>query len=108
MFQPFDPIAPVGCNQQSSQSSVPFSFDKESEGPEQGPSFGSLFSQALGGVNDSIIEVGGLIEKAATGDTQNIHEITLKGAEAQVLLKLATSISSKVTSAATTLFQMQL
>jgi flagellar hook-basal body complex protein FliE len=103
-FMPFQPIMPIsnapgsnfiGLGNQERSSSVP-------ETP-----FENYLSQALNGVNDSIIQTGDLYQKAVAGKVQNLHQVTIAAAEAEVLLKLATGITSKLTTDATTLFQMQ-
>lgn len=81
-------------------------FMQDEEG--KGLTFQSLFAQAVNGVNDSLLSAGDLGRKAMTGEVKNLHEISIAGAKAEIMLKLATQITSKVTQAATQLFQMQI
>jgi len=42
------------------------------------------------------------------GSMENLHEMSIAGAKSEVMLHLTTQIASKLSSATTTLFQMQL
>lgn len=88
------------------ESGRPSAFLEDGEGKQL--TFQSLFAQAVNGVNDSLLTAGDLGRKVITGEVKNLHEVSIAGAKAEVMLKLATQITSKVTQAATQLFQMQI
>lgn len=71
-------------------------------------SFQNIFAQALNTVNDSLNTSGEYTKKLAEGSLENLHEMKIASAKAEIMLKLTTQIAAKVSSAATTLFQMQL
>lgn len=71
-------------------------------------SFQNLFSQAVNGVNDTLMRSGDLSRKVVTGDVKNLHEVSIAGLKSELMLKLATQVTSKMTQAATQLFQMQI
>ncbi|MEW6281430.1 MAG: flagellar hook-basal body complex protein FliE [Candidatus Eremiobacterota bacterium] len=75
---------------------------------ENANSFSALLGNALGTVNSVMDHSKVMTEKLATGDMNGIHEMTIAGAKAEVAMKLTTTIASKLASATTQLFQMQL
>lgn len=103
---PFQPIQPISSQPMDLGSESLFEEEDRGKSRHQIP-FENYLSQALNGVNDSILEAGGLFQKAVAGQVRNLHEVTLAGAETETLLKLATGIASKITTSANTLFQMQ-
>lgn len=107
MFQPINPIttdikaitsAPIGRN-------LPMT---EASGEVKGASFENMLAKSLGMVNDSLETAGDMSRKLALGEVNNLHEVTLAGQKAKILLNLTTAIASKVSHACTTLFQMQI
>ena len=114
MSNPFNPISPI-TNNLGPLNPTPLSFNME--GPktvsfdeEAGakPSFQNAFAQALEKVNDTMMTAGDYSQKLATGELQNVHEMSIAGAKAEVMLHLTTQIAARVSSACTTLFQMQI
>lgn len=75
---------------------------------EQANSFASLLGTAVNKVNTTMDASKKMTEALATGNVDNIHEITIAGAKAEVAMKMTTTIASKLAQATTTLFQMQL
>lgn len=71
-------------------------------------SFASLLGTAINKVNTVQAHSKEMTQKLASGDVDNIHEITIAGAKAEVAMKMTTTIASKLAQATTTLFQMQL
>ncbi len=80
------------------------------EGQEEsvGASFQSMLANALGSVNDTMDAARAGTEKLMTGQLENLHEASIAGEKAKIMLHLTTQIASKVASSCTTLFQMQL
>jgi len=73
-----------------------------------GETFGNFLAQALGNVNNTMGDAEEMGKKAATGELGNLHDLTITSAKSEVLLHLTTQVCSKVTSACTTMFQMQM
>ncbi|MBI2251232.1 MAG: flagellar hook-basal body complex protein FliE [Armatimonadetes bacterium] len=67
--------------------------DGESETAKEGESFNNIFAQALGHANNSLENYSELGTKLASGELENVHDLT---------------IASKGASATTALFQMQI
>lgn len=110
-FSPFQPINPVSSSLDSPDSSNVKQFKLSGSSfdePENNMSFARMFSDIVDGVNQSLFRAGDLTRRVASGETTSIHDFAIAGAKAEVMLKLATQITSKITSAATTLFQMQI
>lgn len=114
MQAPFNPIQPIQSNiLPISGSPLASTFGAPIEAPLGGeesaaPSFQNVFAKALGTVNDQMNVSGQMGDLLAAGKLENVHEMTLAGAKAGVMLKLTTQIAARISSAATTLFQMQL
>lgn len=115
-YQSFQPIQSINAKSNGS-----FNIDADSSGLSGNRSpfledevtgksltFQNLFSQAVNGVNDSLMHAGDLGRKVMTGEVKNLHEVSIAGVKAEIMLKLATQVTSKVTQAATQLFQMQI
>ncbi len=75
---------------------------------EQASSFASLLGNAVNTVNTIQDQSKKMTQALASGNVDNIHEITIAGAKAEVAMKMTTTIASKLAQATTTLFQMQL
>jgi len=71
------------------------------------PSFQSVLSSAVGKTNDSLKNVDNLARQLATGELKNLHDLTIAQLKAETMLKLTTQVASKLTSAAQSIFQMQ-
>ena len=104
---PFSPIGGIGSTN-IAPLNMNLAPDKSEKTDASGMSFGSLFANALNSVNDSQWTAGEMSEKLITGEMQNTHDMTIAGAKAEVMLHLTTQIASKLSSATTQLFQMQL
>lgn len=75
---------------------------------ENAKSFGNMLGDALGKVNTTLDTAHQSTQGLLDGSMENIHEMSIAGAKAEVMLHLTTQIASKLSSATTTLFQMQL
>lgn len=69
--------------------------------------FANYLKQALLGINDAVIEASVGYEEVAMGKGPNLHNVATMDFETHFLLYLAAGVTSNVTKAATTLFQMQ-
>jgi len=104
---PFAPIGGIGSTNLS-PINMNLSPDKTEDVPTGDRSFGSLFANALNNVNDTQWTAGEMSTKLITGQMENTHDMTIAGAKAECMLHLTTQIASKLSSATTQLFQMQL
>jgi flagellar hook-basal body complex protein FliE len=75
---------------------------------EDGQSFGSLLAGAMGQVNQSMDVSKQMTDGLLSGRLENIHEMTIAGAKSEVMMKLTTQITGKLSQATTQLFQMQI
>jgi flagellar hook-basal body complex protein FliE len=109
MTSPFAPIqsgSPFKLDLSAVNSKAPaFKLDDTSEAKQ---SFPNLFTSFLGNVNDSQNLAGEFTKKLVTGQMTNTHEMAIAGAKSEVMLHLVTQIATKLSSATTTLFQMQI
>jgi len=80
-----------------------FTLDKP-----QGESFQNIFMGFLDNANESQWNAGSYTKALTTGQLTNTHEMTIAGSKSEVMLHLVTQVASKLSSAATTLFQMQI
>lgn len=74
---------------------------------EQGRSFAQTLSDALGTVNEAQEGAKKATEALMTGRAESLHEVQVAGAKAEIMMKLTTTITSKLAQATTQLFQMQ-
>lgn len=107
-----EPFAPIrGINQQLSpiQSfSQPVSSSATGETKDDKYSFSNIIAKQLMGANEVLNESGKQTNLLITGQVKNPHDVAISGQKAAIMLKLTTTICSKVSSACTTLFQMQI
>ncbi|MDQ7822977.1 MAG: flagellar hook-basal body complex protein FliE [Candidatus Eremiobacteraeota bacterium] len=108
MSVPFEGIAPINTASMSPMSTgmqVGKSlFAKE----EEGSKFENLFANYMNTANATLNKAKDLGDKVATGDLGSIHKLSVAGMKAEIMLKLTTQIAAKLSSATTTLFQMQM
>lgn len=100
-FNPIQPIKPVDFEKA-------FTLDEVEAEPKGADAFQNVLNKALGGANESFTTVEALSKQLATGELKNLHDLTIAQSKAEVMLRLTTQIASKLATAATTLFQMQL
>lgn len=70
-------------------------------------SFGQTLADALGSVNDAQDGAKKASEGLMNGNAESLHEVQIAGAKAEIMMKLTTTITSKLAQATTQLFQMQ-
>jgi flagellar hook-basal body complex protein FliE len=75
---------------------------------EDGKSFSSMLAGAMGEVNSSMNASKQMTDGLLTGRLENIHEMTIAGAKSEIMMKLTTQITGKLSQATTQLFQMQI
>jgi flagellar hook-basal body complex protein FliE len=71
-------------------------------------SFANIMGTHVQAVNKTLHDSVQMKEKMIRGELQNTHEASIAGMKAGLMLKMTTAICSKVSSACTTLFQMQI
>ena len=107
-MQPFSPIN--GINQQinpiqSFQQAGSMGNEEKVDGKY---SFANIMGKQLYGANDVLNGAGAQTKKLMLGQVKNPHDVAIAGKKAGIMLKLTTTLCSKVSSACTTLFQMQI
>jgi len=107
-----EPFAPIqGVNQQLSpiqsltQQAGPVDSDQEVGNKF---SFANIMQSQVMGANDVLNEAGKQTSRLIRGEVKNPHDVAISGQKAGIMLKLTTTICSKMSSACTTLFQMQI
>jgi flagellar hook-basal body complex protein FliE len=104
---PFAPISGSPFKTDLSAISTP-AFKLEGPKEKSGENFPNLFQSFLQNANDAQNKAGDYTKALVTGQLTNTHEMTVAGAKSEVMLHLVTQITSKLSSAATTLLQMQI
>jgi len=104
MTSPFNPIKPFSSQITPIQPFKPGEADKTGGAS----SFNKTLMSALDGMTGQFNAAGDKIDGLMTGKVNNIHDVVVEGEKAGIMLKLATHIASKVCTACTTLFQMQI
>lgn len=75
---------------------------------EDGKSFSSMLSGAMGQVNEAMDVSKQMTNGLLDGRLENLHEMTIAGAKSEIMMKLTTQITGKLSQATTQLFQMQI
>ena len=75
---------------------------------ENARSFSNMLGDALSNVNTTMEAARATTDGLLGGTMENLHEMSIAGAKSEVMLHLTTQIASKLASATTTLFLMQL
>lgn len=77
-------------------------------GEGAGPAgFGDLVSQFLQDANNQQLQVGRQIEALATGETNNVHDVVLSVAKADLAFRLVMEIRNRLISSYQELMRMQ-
>lgn len=76
--------------------------------PEVGGGFESVFSTCMNQVNTTMNASAKLGEQIITGDVGSLHQVSVAGMKSKILLQLTTQVAAKLSSATSTLFQMQM
>lgn len=106
-----DPVAGIkGINQQLSPiQSLGKGLDSSGESSDsKGISFSSVLGKSLMGAGKIMDVPAAMTDKLITGEVKNPHDVTMAGEKARIMLRLTTTVCSKVAAACTTLFQMQI
>ncbi|MFP4497692.1 MAG: flagellar hook-basal body complex protein FliE [Vulcanimicrobiota bacterium] len=108
-MQPFKPIQ--GLNTQINPVQLMSHTNGAKEMEESGDkkfTFSNVMATQLKGANDVVNQSGDFTNKLLKGEIKNPHDVAISGKKAGIMVKLTSAVCSKVTSACTTLFQMQI
>ena len=106
LSSPFAPIQPMNTRGDlKAFSAPPFQLDKESGGEQ---TFENMFTSFMKNADDSQWRAGDYTQQLVSGQMASTHEMQITGAKSEVMLHLMTQVASKLSSATTTLFQMQI
>lgn len=100
--------APSSIGGIGSIGSVSSPLDPSNVSEEDGKSFSSMLAGAMGQVNQSMDVSKQMTDGLLSGRLENIHEMTIAGAKSEIMMKLTTQITGKLSQATTQLFQMQI
>ena len=111
MSLPFNPINPIQGN--ISPISTPsvgkaLGFEGAGKAGENTGEFGNMFMSLINTTNGALSDAGKTAQGLLSGQLENIHDMTIAGEKAKIMLHLTTQLASKMSTACTTLFQMQL
>jgi len=70
--------------------------------------FENIFTNYMNTANTTMMKAKDLGDQVATGDLKSLHKLSVAGMKAEIMMKLTTQIAAKLSSACTTLFQMQM
>ena len=107
MTSPFAPIGSINSKPGLSVVNPSTAFSTSQAEKKEG-GFDNVFAGFLNNVNDTQLKAGDYTKALVTGNLENTHEMTIAGAKSEVMLHLCTQVASKLSSAATQLFQMQI
>ena len=107
-MQPFSPIQGITQQINPIQSFQQAGALGGDEKVDDKMSFANIMSKQLYGANEALNDSGKMTKKLMLGQVKNPHDVAISGQKAGIMLKLTTTICSKVSSACTTLFQMQI
>jgi len=103
-FQPIQGISTGGISPIIGADSGKSLFAEE----EKGSKFENIFARYMKTANETLMTAKEYGDKIATGELKDLHTASIWGLKAEIMMKLTTQIAAKVSSACTTLFQMQL
>lgn len=107
MSTPFEAIK--GISLSPTQQTQSFTPSKSIlGGEEEGSKFENIFTNYMGTANQTLLKAKDLGDQVATGDLKSLHKLSIAGMKAEIMMKLTTQIAAKLSSACTTLFQMQM
>ncbi len=108
MSNPFEAIK--GISMSPIQQTPSFTPSKSilGGGEEEGSKFENIFTNYMGTANQTLLKAKDLGDQVATGDLKSLHKLSIAGMKAEIMMKLTTQIAAKLSSACTTLFQMQM
>lgn len=103
-MQPFSPIQ--GISKAITPLTPGMGQTKKGEGVDY--SFNNIMMSHIKSVSDTLNKSTEDKDKLLRGELVNPHDMAISGMKAGVMLRLTTNICSKISSACTTLFQMQI
>ena len=103
-MSPLDAYDPI---QGAAAPGLPLSPDAAQKDPEKGPSFQSILGDLVREVNGLQEDASRSIEGLVTGETQNVHDVTTRMAEAGVAFDLMMEVRNKLLDAYQQILQMQ-
>ncbi|TVS19862.1 MAG: flagellar hook-basal body complex protein FliE [Planctomycetaceae bacterium] len=98
------PIASIG-NSPQIPSTLP--MNRASSAPDAGRTFGQTVSQLIGQVNDMQVVADGEIQQLANGRTDDLHEVVLAVAEADLSFRMLLEIRNRLIDTYQELMRMQ-
>ncbi|MGE0489011.1 MAG: flagellar hook-basal body complex protein FliE [Vulcanimicrobiota bacterium] len=87
---------------------MPKMIEQPGQSEENGKAFGAVLAESLNTVNTTIDGSIKSTNNLLSGNMDGLHEMTIAGAKAEVMMKLTTTVVGKMAQATTQLFQMQL
>lgn len=103
-MNPLDAYEPI---QGASAPGLPLSTDAAQRDPEKGPSFQAILGDLVREVNGLQEDASRSIEGLVTGETQNVHDVTTRMAEAGIAFDLMMEVRNKLLDAYQQILQMQ-
>lgn len=97
-----------GASSIGSVGSISSTLSPSNVTEEDGKSFSSLLSGAMGQVNQTMDTSKVMTDNLLNGKLENVHEMTIAGAKSEIMMKLTTQVTGKLSQAVTQLFQMQI
>ena len=70
-------------------------------------SFGETLANAMGTVNQGMDDAVKAADSLTDGSAESLHAVQIAGVKSEILMKMTTTITSKLAQATTQLFQMQ-
>ncbi len=100
-------IAPVQDDLVAPSLAIPRQF--RAEGTQGGvPVFGDLLGKGLAEVNDKLLVSQTDLQRLATGDTQNLHQVMIRLEESRLSLQLMMQVRSRLLEAYQDVMKMQI
>jgi flagellar hook-basal body complex protein FliE len=80
---------------------------KEVQPGEHVQSFGETLANVMGTVNKGMDDAVKANDSLVDGSAESLHSVQIAGVKSEILMKMTTTITSKLAQATTQLFQMQ-
>jgi flagellar hook-basal body complex protein FliE len=78
-----------------------------SVGPPSHTGFGELVTKGLGQVNDQLLAAEGGLQRLATGDMQNLHQVMIRLEESRLSFQLLMQVRARLLEAYQDVMKMQ-
>lgn len=102
---PVDAIAPEILGD---LPAMPYAAAPNSAGAPAGGAFGDLFSQGMAQVNEGLIASQVDMQRLATGDLQNLHQIMIRLEESKLSFQLMLQVRNRLLEAYQDVMKMQI